>query len=462
MDQIFGWHLEAAAAVGTQHAGTPEHRARALARWRDLPRFVDVEIANLREGLRLGYTAPRENVLRVIEQVDGALPADPAASPFHRLAERDSSPEFRAAWSEVVTGDVYPAMRRYLEFLRAEYLPAARVEPGLAALPDGLACYRAVVRGYTSVDVTPEEMRDAARAARAGMEAELAPIVRALTGEADAAEARRRLRTDPAWAYGSREAKLEVTRAQVEALRAQVPRAFSRVPETPLVVEPAPAFRERSSPPAWYDPAPLDGSRPGTYWTNLHDAERAPRMDLASSTTHEGWPGHHLQVAWVREREVPHPVMRLLSTGAYVEGWGMYAERVAFEEGMFDDPLMDAGVLSHLADALLGLEVDPGIHAFGWTREQAVDSMMAISGRPRSSAEAYADRHAATPGQIVTYMVGYLEIMRLRDEARRTLGDRFDLRAFHDVVLDEGPMPLGMLRARVERWVEERRGADAG
>jgi uncharacterized protein (DUF885 family) len=299
-----------------------------------------------------------------------------------------------------------------------------------------------------------------ARAARMELERELLPLATAATGETDLGAARERLRTDPALAFGSREAKLAAARAQIDTLRTLMPRAFSRVPTTPLIVEPGPGFMERSRPGAWYDDAPMDGSRPAVFYINLGNAERAPRMELSTATSHEGWPGHHLQRAWAQEREVPHPVMRLLGTSAFTEGWGMYAERVADEIGAFGDPLMRAGVYAHLADALVALEIDPGIHVDRWTRAQAVDSMMSISRRPRAQAESYADRHAATPGQLITYMTGYLEIVRLREQARRELGSAFDLRAFHDVVLDDGPVTLPMLRAKVERWIaDEKSGA---
>lgn len=454
VDQIFGWHIGATDAAATQRVGTAEHQARALARFRALPRFVDAEIANLRAGLAAGYTAPRANVERVIEQVQGMLTDDVTASPFYSPAERDStSPAFRARWAALLRSDVYPAMGRYLQFLRTEYLPRARTEPGLSAIPNGRECYRAVVRGQTSVDRTPEQMRDASRAARAALDAELAPLALKVTGAADLREARSRLKTDTKLAFASREARLAETRALVEALHAGLPKLFSRVPTTPIVVEPAPAYAERSRPPAWYDTAPLDGSRPATYYINLYNSEQTPRTDLGASASHEAWPGHHLQIAWVAEKEVPHPVMRLLSTSAFVEGWGMYAERLAYESGVIEDDLLRAGILAHLGDALLALELDPGIHAFGGTREAAVDSMMAISGRPRAQAESYADRHAATPGQLVTYMTGYLEIMRLRERAKRELGDAFTLPEFHDVVLDDGPVTLAMLERKVDRWI---------
>jgi uncharacterized protein (DUF885 family) len=305
--------------------------------------------------------------------------------------------------------------------------------------------------------MSPEEMQRAARAARMELEAELLPLALQVTGEAELGAARQKLKTDPQFAFASRQAKLQAARGQMDTLRMLMPRAFSRVPATPVIVEAAPAYTEASRPGAWYDRAPMDGSRPATFWLNLGNAERSPRMDLSTATSHEGWPGHHLQVAWAQERPVPHPVMRLLSTGSFVEGWGMYAERLADEIGAFGDPLMRAGVYSHLADALVALEIDPGVHVFHWTREQAVDSMMSISRRPRAQAEVYADRHAATPGQLISYMTGYLEIMRLREQARRELGSAFDLREFHDVVLDDGPVTLPMLRAKVERWIATKR-----
>ncbi|HEU0302847.1 MAG TPA: DUF885 domain-containing protein, partial [Longimicrobium sp.] len=434
VDQIFGWHLGVSQQAGIARAETEADRARTLARWRDLPRFASVEMENLRTGLAAGYAAPRDNVLRVIEQLQGMLPDSVEASPFWALTTRSEEPGFAHQAGAIVRNDVYPALRGYLRFLQDEYLPRARTEAGLWSLPNGVACYRGVIRGATSLDVAPEELARMARTARMELEAELLPIALAVTGETELGAARERLKTDPAFAFGSRDAKLEATRAQIETLRTLMPRAFSRVPTTTLVVEPAPAFRERSSPPAWYDSAPLDGTRPATFYVNLGNAERSPRMELATATSHEGWPGHHLQVAWAQEREVPHPVMRLLGTSAFSEGWGMYAERVADEIGAFQDPLMRAGIYSHLADALVALEIDPGVHVGRWTREQAVDSMMSISRRPRAQAESYADRHAATPGQLITYMTGYLEIVRLREQARRELGPAFDIRAFHDAV----------------------------
>lgn len=459
VDQIFGWHIGASQQAAIARAETPEDRARTLARWRDLPRFVGVEVENLRTGLAAGYAAPRENVLRVIEQVQGLVPDSVQASPFWALTTRSDDPAYVREMTDIVRGDVYPALRAYLAYLQTDYLPRARTDVGLWSLPDGAACYRGVIRRSTSLDVAPEELARLARAARMELEAELRPLATAATGETELGAARERLRTDPAFAFGSREAKLAAARAQIDTLRTLMPRAFSRVPTTPLVVEPGAAYLERSRPGAWYDDAPMDGSRPAVFYINLGNAERAPRMELSTATSHEGWPGHHLQRAWLQERPVPHDVIRLLGTSAFTEGWGMYAERVADEIGAFGDPLMRAGVYAHLADALVALEIDPGIHVGRWTREQAVDSMMSISRRPRAQAESYADRHAATPGQLITYMTGYLEIVRLREHARREMGAAFDLRRFHDVVLDDGPVTLPMLRAKVERWITSEKPA---
>ena len=457
VDQIFGWHFAVSNQAGTARVETEEDRARTLARWRDLPRFASIEVANLRTGLASGYTAPRPNVERVIEQLRGMTPDSVEASPFWALVTRSDDESYRRQMAAVVRDDVYPALREYLAFLETEYQPRARTDVGLWAIPDGEACYRAIVRSYTSLDISPEDLQSAARAARMELEAELLPLARQVTGETELGAARGLLKADPRFAFASRDAKLAAARAQMDTLRMLMPRAFSRVPETPVVVEAAPSYTEASRPGAWYDNAPMDGSRPATFWLNLGNAERSPRMDLATATSHEGWPGHHLQQAWVRERPVAHPVLRLLGTGSFTEGWGMYAERVADEIGAFGDPLYRAGVYSHLSDALVALEIDPGVHVFRWTREQAVDSMTTISRRPRAQAEVYADRHAATPGQLISYMVGYLEIVRLREQARRELGSAFDIREFHDVVLDDGAVTLPMLRAKVEHWIASKK-----
>lgn len=462
VDQIFGWHFNVSNEAGIARVETEDDRARTLSRWRDLPRFASIEIENLRTGLAAGYTAPRPNVERVIQQLRGMTPDSIEGSPFWALATRSPDADFNRRMETVVRDEIYPAMRRYLAFLETEYLQRARTDVGLWAIPNGAECYRGVVRGYTSLDIAPQELQAAARAARMELEAELLPIARQVTGEAELGAARERLKTDPRFAYASRDSKLAAARAQMDTLRMLMPRAFSRVPETPVVVEAAPAYTEASRPGAWYDRAPMDGSRPATFWLNLGNAERSPRMELATATSHEGWPGHHLQQAWVRERPVAHPVMRLLGTGAFAEGWGMYAERLADEIGAFGDPLYRAGVYSHLSDALVALEIDPGVHVFRWTREQAVDSMTTISRRPRAQAEVYADRHAATPGQLISYMTGYLEIMRLREQARRELGSAFDLREFHDVVLDDGSVTLPMLRAKVERWIASKKSGAQG
>lgn len=453
VDQIFGWHLGLATAAARQPVGSEEARAHALKRWAALPALVDVEVAHARAGLAAGYTVPRPSAQRVLEQVEGMLAAPSRGGDLWSPAERDGTPAFQQAWAATLEGRVRPALARYRDFLKSEYVPRARTTQGLSALPDGAACYQAIVRGYTSLDVSPAQLRDRAREVRAGMEAELAPLVRTLTGLSDPREARRVLNTDRRFAFPSREAKLAQMRGELERVRGLLPRAFSRTPETPVVVQAAPDYREKSSPPAWYEAPPLEGERPGTFFINLHDAEKTPRMGLAPSVTHEGWPGHHLQAAWLRERSVAHPALRLLSTSAFIEGWGMYAERLAFETGMFEEPLLNAGLVGHLVDALVGLELDPEVHVFGVTREQAVERMMSLSGRPRAEAERYADRHASTPGQLATYMSGYLELVRLREEARAALGERFTLAAFHDVVLSDGPVAFPMLRQKVERWV---------
>jgi uncharacterized protein (DUF885 family) len=457
VSQFYGWHMAAAQAAADQKLATAQERANALRRFRAYPAVLRRHTADLREGLRLGYTASRPIVERVIAQLDAILVDDPAQSPLRGPARRDSTPAFRREWETVVTREVAPALAEYRRFLAEEYLPRARAEIGLSSLPDGVACYRAMVRDYTSVDISPDSLFELGKRETARAEAEMIPALTRFTGVADPLEARRAIRTDPKYLYTSREEMLDSARARLARARAALPRFFLRVPQKELVVEPLPEYGEAAGPPAYYDAAPRDGSRPARYVLNTSPNHRA-RMYAGLSAFHEGFPGHHFERTYWEDRGPTHPVTQRIGTSAFTEGWAFYTERLAGEMELYGGELERVGMLMHFVEALNALSVDPAVHARGWTREQAVASMMVVAGRPRAQAESYADRHATTPAQLVTYMLGYLEIARLRQEAEARLGTRFDLREFHDVVLRDGQITLSMLRQKVEMWVREKAG----
>jgi uncharacterized protein (DUF885 family) len=457
VDQLNGWHIGVANAASGPAVATADGRARLLERFAKLPAKVDAELANLRAGLAAGYTAPRENVRRVIEQLDAIVPDDMAQSPLHTTLQAplraDSTRAFRDAWRRVVETEAYPALRRYRDFLRDEYVTRARTDPGLGALPDGAACYRAFVRAYTSLDVAPEELARVGREERARADAALRPLLDSLLPGHPLADAKREVRQLPQYRYASREQMLTEARDRVARALAAVRPAFSREPTAPLVVEPTPAFRERSDPGARYGQPSAPGAA-GTFYLNTYRPETRSPLDVANATFHEAAPGHHFQLTYPRRLgAAAHPVTQRFGTGAFTEGWGFYAERLGAELGLYSTPLERAGYVMHQIDGWTGLVVDPSLHVGGWTRETAIDSTAYATGKSREVAASYADRHAATPAQLVSYMTGYRWIVGLREEARAALGARFDLRAFHDVVLEDGSITLPMLRTKVQRWI---------
>jgi uncharacterized protein (DUF885 family) len=455
-NQMAGWQSNYAQLAAAQPVGAPELRAQALDRWRGLPRFLDQEIANLREGLRRGYSTPKQSVELVVEQLDVLLAAPPEQSPFYSPAERDPDPAFRQAWVELLRDGIYPAARRYRTYVHDEYLPAAREPLAVSANPDGAACYAASLRFYTTLADSPREVFEHGQRAFAAREVKMREIGRQLYGTDDLDEIRRRLGSDPADKLSTRDEILGYSRAAVERAKVAVPQWFGRVPRADVVIRPQPEFAEKGSY-SQYLPASDDGSRPGTYEINLYQPEKQHRGDVERTAFHETWPGHHLQLALAQERTQAHPVTRFLYNSGFAEGWARYSETLADEMGLYSS---DLNRLSTYASGPMGMVVDTGIHALGWTRQQAIDYALAKQpGNTPERAAKYVDRISVLPGQMTTYGVGELEILALREEARQALGSRFDVREFHDRVLGNGSITLGMLREVIRQWIGEVQGA---
>jgi uncharacterized protein (DUF885 family) len=289
----------------------------------------------------------------------------------------------------------------------------------------------------------------------AEIRAEMREIAQNMLGSDDVDEALRRMRSDRAYQFSSREEMLDVAEGAVARAEAAIPQWFGIVPGATVRVEPVPSFSEPSAPGGFYNPPAEDGSRPGVYYINLYEADTKPRAGLEATAFHETYPGHHLQGAIALEREGLHPLQRYMYLSGFGEGWGLYSERLADEMGLYSGDVDRLGLLSNEALRAARLVVDAGMHALGWTRQQAIDYMLENTAESESSVTAEVDRYIAVPGQATSYMLGNLEIRRLREQARAALGDRFDIRAFHDRILEDGAVPLVMLREKIERWIEQ-------
>ncbi|HEU4563037.1 MAG TPA: DUF885 domain-containing protein, partial [Gemmatimonadaceae bacterium] len=459
--QMFGWQTMYPMLAQMQPVGTADLRAQALARWRQLPRYVDTEIANLREGLREGYSTPAVTVERVIGQLDGLVALAPEKSPFYSPALRDSTPEFRAELARVVANDITPAARRYRDFLKNEYLPKARTTVALSDLPNGEQCYRALVRASTTLDVEPRAVHELGLKEMDRIEGELRVISKRSFGGIDNRTLLARLRDDPKYTFKSREEMLAYARDAVARAKAAAPKWFGILPKADVVVEPYPEFQEKSAPGGEYMQPAEDGSRPGIYRINTYQPEKQAKAPVQSTAFHEAIPGHHLQLAIAQELPNTHRLQRLSSNSGFTEGWALYAERLSDEMGLFSSDLDRVGLLSNEALRAARLVVDPGLHVLGWTRQQAIDYMLAHTAESPEAVATEVDRYIVMPGQATSYMLGRNEIMSLRDEARRELGSRFEIREFHDRVLEDGSVTLPALRVKIEQWIAAKKQAAA-
>ena len=440
--------------VQFQPADTPERLEKLLARLRAYGPFVEAYIGQLREGIETGLTVPRVVAERSIDQLERLL-ATPIEEAVIPAMARVASEAQRERVREVVRDVIYPAETAYLAVLRREYLPATREDPGLGSAPDGAAIYRTQIHTWTTLDLEPETVHHVGLEEMTAVDEQRRLLARANGFGDDVARYRRALQDDPSNRAATPEGLLERAREDIERAMAVVPRSFSRLPRAGCIVKATEPFKEKDAPFAYYFPPAVDGSRPGTYYVNAYDLPSRYFSTLASTTYHEAVPGHHFQLSLETENPDLVPFRRLVAraaAGAFVEGWGLYAEALADELGLYRNDGERLGMLDARAWRAARLVVDSGIHALGWTRRRSIDYLLA-TGLTETDAVIETDRYISLPGQALAYMTGMREIMRLRRELEARDGDRFDLRGFHDQVIGHGSLPLGTLAAELPSWV---------
>lgn len=444
-----GWQSMLASTFAVQPVGTPTERAAARARLRAVPAYLDTEVANLRAGMAAGYLAPASNVAAVLRQVDALLAGAPEESPFYEPVSRAEDDSFGREVRDIVADSIYPAIRRYRAFLAEAY--RGRERAGVSANPDGAACYAASVRFHTSLALDPRAIHETGLREMRQIQSAMTGIARRSFGTSDVKGLLEQLRTDPAYTFRSEGEVIAYARAAVERAGAKSPEWFGFVPDASVVIKPFPAYQQ-SSGGGFYSSGSLDGTRPGTYELGTYRPETISKAGMEATAFHETYPGHHLQMSVALYGKGVHPVLRYVYVAAMAEGWGLYSELLADEMGLYSADLDRLGMYSNQALRAARLVVDPGMHVLGWTRDQAIRYMLDHTADSRSSIESEVDRYLAAPGQATAYMIGSLEIRRLRHEAEARLGRRFDIKAFHDTVLRDGAVTLPMLQRAVDRW----------
>lgn len=459
-----------ASAGGPAPLDSAADHAANLARDRALPQVFAAAIARYREGMARGVTSPRPVVETLIGQIDALLARPPEKSLFMSpaqqplglagsdargksavLARARLHAEYRAATTEAV----YPAYRALRAFLANEYLPVARASVGLDALPGGAMLYRALLRHHTTLACDPAQVHALGLAEVARIQAEMDKVKRQLGFAGPLRAFFDAIRLDPRYHPRKPEDLAQGYRHVAQVVAAQAPRFFITIPRTPLLIMPHPAYRARFEAGGSYSPGSADGTRPGVFYFNTFDLKSRFLTGITTLYLHEGAPGHHFQISLAQENASLPDFQRFGGNTAYVEGWALYAETLGYPMGLYDDPMQHWGTLDDEMLRAMRLVVDTGLHSQGWSRQQALDYMLANSGMGRSDAQAEVDRYIADPGQAVAYKIGALTIQHLRAEAETRLGARFDLRAFHAQVLGSGALPLPVLETKIHEWIEE-------
>lgn len=435
-----------------------------LSRIAGFTQSLDTAIANMRRGMAAGIVQPRVLMERVLPQIAAHVVSTPDSSIFYgpvRNMPAGFTAEDRArlttAYETAIRAQLVPAFARLHEFIREEYVPVARTTVGLSALPGGVQWYRDLVRTSTTTDLTPDQIHEIGLSEVARIHREMDGVRQQVGFPGTLAEFLRHLQTDPRFRYTTREEMLADYRAAQTRIDPLTDRLFDVKPKANYEIRPVEPFRERSFAGGAYQAASPDGSRPGIFYLNTYDPASRARYRMESLLLHEGSPGHHFQITIQRELEHLPRIRRFGGFTAYSEGWGLYAESIGRELGVYTDPYQYYGALAGELWRAIRLVLDTGIHAKGWTREQAIEYAQQNSSESDTQIISEVERFIAIPGQALAYKIGELKIRELRTRAEEILGARFDIKAFHRAILEDGALPLAVLESKIDSWIERQR-----
>ena len=464
LSKVWGFHLAFPDCYLSMPFGNAEDYEKYIARLNAFPRYVADQIELMRAALQQGFIPPRAILDGVDEAIRAQMVTEPADSVLYQpflsfppgLGEAQRQ-RLSQAGKAAIQGAVIPGFQVGLAFLLEEYLPAARASIAAADLPHGLEFYAHRIRMHTSLDLTAEEVHqtglDEVRRIRQEMEAVMGQV--GFSG--DFRQFIDFLRTDPRFYVQTAEQLLEKTALVLKRMDGELPRMFNTLPRLPYGIRPIPDFSAPGNTAAYYFPGPGDGSRAGVYYVNTYDLPSRPLYEIEALSLHEAVPGHHLQIALQQELTNLPLFRRFSGFTSFYEGWALYAERLGLESGFYQDPYSNFGRLSYEMWRACRLVVDTGMHALGWTRQQAIDYMLEYTSSTLLNITNEVDRYIAWPGQALAYKIGELKIRDLRARAEAALGARFDLRCFHDVLLLQGAVPLDVLEAMVDGYIADER-----
>ncbi|PYU07971.1 MAG: DUF885 domain-containing protein [Acidobacteria bacterium] len=458
--QIGGIQQEAASTIASMPHLSASDYEDILARLETLPKAVDQQIALLQEGLKSGYTPPKIALRDVPKQIADLVPPDPLASAllqsFHEFPAGFPEAE-RARLTEraktIYASAVAPAFQRLHDFFTQSYLPACRETIAGAALPDGAQTYAFRVRWQTTTNLTPQQIHEIGLVEVKRIRAEMDKVIASTGFSGSFHDFTEFLRTDPRFYYDKAEDLVNGYRIIAKKADPQLAHLFGKLPRLPYGVTPIPEFKAPSQTTAYYEPGAPSAGRPGQYFVNTYNLQARPKWEMEALSMHEAVPGHHIQIALAQELGGAPEFRKHVGYSAFVEGWALYAESLGEEMGFYTDPYSKFGQLTYEMWRAVRLVVDTGMHAMGWTRQQAIDFFRENTGKTDQDITVEVDRYIVWPGQALAYKIGQMKIRELRREAEAKLGAKFDVRKFHDAVLEQGAVPLGLLEKHMKGWI---------
>jgi uncharacterized protein (DUF885 family) len=458
--QFGGIHIEMPDLVSVLSFESAKDYADYIARLKAMAVLFDQTEIQMRKGMANGLMPPKFLLEKVVEQASRVAAVAPGKTPFARpfakfpasIAELDRKRLSEDGLGAIRDG-VIPAYVKFTKFVRDEYAPKGRTDPGLWALPDGDARYRFAVREQTTTNLTPGEIHELGLKQVEVIEAEMLAIAKQL-GYKDVASLNQHIRKDRRFYATSGQQVFDLYQNYTNGMEPEVPKLFGRLPQNRLEVIPMEPSREKDAPPADYTGGAADGSRPGHINVNEYDPEHRLTLNIEAIAYHEGIPGHHLQISIGQELTGLPEFRRNGGYTAFVEGWALYSERLGKEVGKYQDPYSDYGRLENEMWRAIRLVVDTGVHEKHWSRQQMVDYFHRYTAMDEPNVQTEVDRYIAWPGQALAYKLGQLEILKLREDAKTQLGDKFDIRGFHDAVLGNGALPLDVLDAEMADWIK--------
>ena len=467
IDHFFGFHNFFAELQSGESAApfkVLKDYEDGLKRHEQFALVLDLAILRFRQGMKTGVVQPKLVVNNVIDQlnsltaggVDGSIMMKPVQKFPEGISAADQA-RLDAAYAKMVGERVNPALIRMRDFLKNEYLPVARDSVGLAAMPGGPELYRYLVASSTTTNLTPDEIHNIGLAEVARIPKGMDEVKARVGFQGDRPAFFTYLRTDPRFKFASAQAMGDAFREVGKRVDLVVGELFSTLPKSPLEIRPVPAHREKTDAAGSYNSGTPDGKRPGIFYFNAYDLPSRSNYGTETLYLHEAAPGHHFQISLAQENEKLPAFQRFGGNTAYAEGWGLYAESLGPELGMFKDPYQLQGRYEDEMLRAMRLVVDTGIHSKGWGRDQSIDYMMANSSMSRTDAVAEVERYIAIPSQALAYKIGQLTISRLRAKAEAALGPKFDIKGFHAQVLMTGALPMAVLEAKIDRWIAAER-----